>query len=85
MKYVGKESTHTPGTLRAIPSGVLNCSAKLTSRNTFIQSEAVDTIYPAHANALRKAVLVNPVFPTIGELWEKQDDKAEKIKNETSA
>ena len=30
MKYVGKESTHTPGTLRAIPSGLLNRLAKLT-------------------------------------------------------
>ena len=25
LKYVGKESTHTPGTIRAIPLGVLNC------------------------------------------------------------
>ena len=24
LKYAGKESIHTPGTLRAIPSGVLN-------------------------------------------------------------
>ena len=24
LKYVGQESTHTPGTLRAIPSGFLN-------------------------------------------------------------
>ena len=30
LKYVGKESTHTPGTLRAIPSGVLNRLAKIT-------------------------------------------------------
>ena len=32
LKYVGKESTHTPGTLRTIPSGVFNRLAKLTSR-----------------------------------------------------
>ena len=36
LKYVGKESTHTPGTLRAIPSGVFNCLAKLTSRKPSI-------------------------------------------------
>ena len=30
LKYVGKESNHTPSTLRAIPSGFLNCLAKLT-------------------------------------------------------
>ena len=44
LKYVGKESTHTPVTLRAIPSGVLNRLAKLTSRKPFIQAEALDTI-----------------------------------------
>ena len=44
LKYVGKESTHTPGTLRAIPSGVLNRLAKLTPRKPSIQSAAVDTI-----------------------------------------
>ena len=31
LKYIRKESTHTPGTLRAILSGVLNHLAKLTS------------------------------------------------------
>ena len=36
LKYVGKESTHTPGTLCAIPSGVFNCLAKLTSRKPSI-------------------------------------------------
>ena len=34
LKYVGKESIHTPGTLRAIPSGVFNCLAKLTFAKT---------------------------------------------------
>ena len=80
LKYVGKESTHTPGTLRAIPSRVLNRLAKLTSRKPSIQAEAVDTIYPAHANSLRKAGLSPPVSPKTGELWEKQDDKVEKNK-----
>ena len=80
LKYAGKESTHAPGFLRAIPSGVLNPLAKLTSRKPSIQSEAVDTIYPAHTNALRKAGLVPPVFPTMGELWRKQDEKADKNK-----
>ena len=68
LKYVRKESTHTPGTLRAIPSGVLKRLARLTSRNPFIHSESVDKIYPNHANALRKAGLKNPDFPTMGYL-----------------
>ena len=83
--YVGKESTHTPSTLRAIPSRVLTCLAKLTSRKPSIQAEAVDMIYPSHANALRKAGLAPPVFPTMGDLWRKQDEKMEKEKNGTSA
>ena len=55
LKYVGKESTYTPGTLCAIPSGVFNHLANLTSRKPSIQVAAVDSIYPAHTNALRKA------------------------------
>ena len=38
LKYVGKEITHTPSTLRAIPLGVLNRIAKLTSRKPSIYS-----------------------------------------------
>ena len=68
LKYVRQESTHTPGTLRTIPSGVLNCLAKLTSRNPSIHAEAVDKIYPNHVNALCKAGLAPPIFPTMGDL-----------------
>ena len=77
LKYFGKESTHTPGTLRAISSGVLNSLDKLTLRNPSIHAEAVDKIYPAHANALRKAGLAPHVFPTMGDLWRKQDEKVD--------
>ena len=40
----------------------------------------MDLIYPAHANALRKVGLVLSVFPAMGELLEKQDEKLEKNK-----
>ena len=36
LKFVGKESTHTPRTLRAIPSGVLNRFEKLTFAKTLL-------------------------------------------------
>ena len=75
LKYFGKERNQTTGTLRAIPSGVLNPLAKITSIKTSIHSEKVDTIYPDHANALRKACLAPPNFPTMGYLWSKQDEK----------
>ena len=68
LKYVGKESTHTPGTLRATPSGVLNRLAKITSRKPSNNSEAVGKIYPDHANALRKAGLTPTNFLTMGDL-----------------
>ena len=77
FKYVGKDSTHTPGTLRGIPSGVLNWLTKITSRKTPIHSEGVDKIYPDHVNALHKAVLAPPNFPTMGYLWSNQDDRVD--------
>ena len=42
----------------------------------------MDTIYPAHANALRKADLAPPVSPKMGDFWRKQDEKAEKEKEQ---
>ena len=73
LKYVGKKINHTPGTLRAIPLGVLNRLAKLISRKPSIYSSGVDKIYPDHANALRKAGLAPPNLSTMGYLWSKQD------------
>ena len=81
LKYVGKESTHTPGTLRAIPSGVLNRLAKLTSLKPSLNSEGVDEVYPDHANALHKAGLAPSDFPTMGDLWKMQDENLN-IENE---
>ena len=49
IKLNEKHCTHgfisyTPGTLRAIPSGILNRLAKITSRKPSIHSEALDKI-----------------------------------------
>ena len=52
----------------AISYGVLNRLAKLASRKPSIQAKAVDMVYTAHANALCKAGLAPPVFPTMGDL-----------------
>ena len=76
LNYIRKESTHTPGTLRAIPSWGLNCLAKLTEK-TSVHSEGVDKISPDHANALRNAGVAPPDFPTMGDLWSKQDEKVD--------
>ena len=78
---MGKESTHTPGTVLAIPSGALNHVAKLASRKPFLNYEGVDKIYPDHANALCKASLAPPNFPAMGDLWRNQIEKLD-IENE---
>ena len=60
-----------------IPLGVLNCLAKLTSRKPLINYLGVKKVYPDHVNALRKSGLMPPNFPTIGDLWGKQDGKVD--------
>ena len=82
MEYVGKESTHSPGTLRAIPSGVLNPLAKLTSRKISVHSKGVDKVYPDHVNVLRKAGLSPSNFLTMGDLRSKQDEKVDMKKEQ---
>ena len=77
LKYVRKYSTHTPGTLRAIPSGVLNRLAKIASQKPYIHSEGEDKIYPNHTNALRKTGLAPSNFVKMGDLWSKQDEKVD--------
>ena len=79
-QYNQKYSTHTTGTLHAIPSGVLNRLTKLTSIKPSIHSEAVDKIYPDHMNALRKAGLAPPNLSTMGDLCRKQDEKVDREK-----
>ena len=68
-------STHAAGTLRVIPSGVLNRLAKLTLHEPSFRSEGLDKIYPKHTNALRKAVLAPPIYLTMGGFWKNQDEK----------
>ena len=85
LKYAGKEITHPTGTLCAIPSVVLNRLAKITSRNPSIQAEAVDKICPAHENAICKAGLAPPVFPTMGFYGENRMRRWIRKRNETSA
>ena len=52
LKYFVMGSNHTPGNLCAIPSGVLNRLAKLTSLKPSLHYERVDKIYHDHITAL---------------------------------
>ena len=57
LKYVRKCSTHTPGTLYAIPSGVLKRLAKLTSQNPDLHYKLVESIYLYQAKEICGVVL----------------------------
>ena len=46
LKYAGNDSNHTPSNLRAIPSGVMNRLAKLTSQKPSIHYEGVEKYTP---------------------------------------
>ena len=80
LKYSRKFSTHTPGTLCKILTGVLNRLSKLTSLNPELHSKGVDSVYPDHANALLKEGLVPSFCQTMGELWKYQDEKLDRDK-----
>ena len=75
LKNVGKESTHTTGTLCEITLGVHSRLAKLTSRKPSLCSERVGNVYPNHVNALHKAGLSPSIFPIMGEVWKCQDER----------
>ena len=60
LKYVDKGSNHTPGTLHAILSGVLNRLARITPHKPYFNSERVDNVYPEHA--ISKAGLAPIVY-----------------------
>eukprot|EP00957_Ditylum_brightwellii_P194372 14803385-Ditylum_brightwellii.AAC.1 len=44
-------------------------------RDASLKETRVDEIYPEHVEALRKAGLAPKVFPTFGEMWEKDDGR----------
>ena len=67
-------STHIPGTLQAVPSGVLNCLVKFTLIKPSYYSERVDKIYPNHTNSIHQAGLLPTILSTMGELWKNQDE-----------
>ena len=75
LKYTVNGSTHAPGTLHPISSGVLNRLSKFTSHKPGFRSNRLDSVYPNCANALRELVLAPSIFPTMGELWKENYEK----------
>ena len=66
IKYLNKGSQHTKACFKAIPLGVFDRLAKLTTINSSNENLTMDKIYPIHAKALVDAGLVI-TFPTLKE------------------
>ena len=62
LKYLNKGSAHTNACLKAIPSGVLKRLASLTSILPDNENAKMETLYPNHIAALRKANLISKDF-----------------------
>ena len=82
LKYLNKGSAHTRACLEAIPYGVLNRLAKLTTKTPQNEHKRLDEIYPLHADALRAAQLNPSNYPTLKEL---QDARVEREENSKSS
>ena len=65
LKYLEKGSCHTKATFEAIPSGVFNRLAKLTSKPNTNGKLRIDEVYPDHTNTLKNAGLFSKTFPTL--------------------
>ena len=80
QKYIGKESTHTPGTLSAVSLGVQNLLTKLTSQTPKYNSKRIEYVYPSHAKALLEAGPESSIFITMGYLWKYLDKQMDRDK-----
>ena len=85
LKYLNKESTHTKATFKAIPNGVLNRLAKLTSRTEKNAKMTIKKRYFEHSNALSRAGLGTKKSPTLKELWENANELQKKKKKNAMA
>ena len=74
LKYIGKESTHIPGTLCAVPLVVSNHLAKLTSQTPEYKSKSRDSVYTYYAKSFQEAGLAPSIPPTMGYLWQGLDN-----------
>eukprot|EP00957_Ditylum_brightwellii_P158392 12055708-Ditylum_brightwellii.AAC.1 len=75
LKYVDTQSTSCPSTFLSIVTRVIARLCLLTSWDASLKETRVDEIYSEHAEALHKAGLAPGVFPTFGEIWEKDDGR----------
>ena len=58
LNYLNKGITHTNATFGAIPSGIFNRLAKITSRTNKNSQMRIDEKYQGHAKALEKTAYI---------------------------
>eukprot|EP00957_Ditylum_brightwellii_P172993 13170561-Ditylum_brightwellii.AAC.1 len=79
-KYVNREKCHQTAVFKAIPAGVFTCMGQLTSITEENRNVPIMSIYPTHANALKKANLLPKRIPTVQELYDQELARKEKQK-----
>ena len=80
IKYLNAGSTHTASVFKAVPHGVINRLAKLTSITNRKKNTTIDELYPDHAAALEVAGLSPDEYPTIHSVQDEQQTTAEERK-----
>jgi hypothetical protein len=71
LKYLNKGSAHTSACLKAIPAGVCQRLAKLTTLDDVNGDKMLDELYPKHFKALKDAELLLKKTPTLREVLSK--------------
>ena len=82
LKYLNKGSTHKNTVFHAIPKGVFQRLAELTTFDASNEKLIVDQVYPLHAEKLRVAGLVRGNFPVLKECLKKDDNADEMVVKE---
>ena len=80
IKYLNEGSTHAASVFKAVPCGVLNRLAKLTSITHRNRNKGIEELYPDHTAALDAAGLSPKSYPTIQSLQKEQQATAEERK-----
>lgn len=80
LKYLNADICHTKACLIAVPHGVLNRLAKLTSPTPINIERKLDMLYPEHAIALWNTKIAPKEFPTLVDVLQQQLNAANKVK-----
>ena len=60
---MNSDSTHTCSCIQAVPTGVFQCLAKLTSKTRTTMKSKMDELYPDHCEALLNTGLLPDQVP----------------------